>query len=162
MNPFEHRYLARLGLPALPLAFVALPLYVIWPHYFASQFGVSLGLIGAVLLLARLTDALLDPALGLWVDRLMRRHSQILLRRSWLAGALLSVGFVLLFFPHWLTGTTVTIELLMMLVLGALLLSYLCYSFLNIALQSWGARLGVMWLCKVAWWVGAKGWVYAA
>ncbi|NBO40737.1 MAG: MFS transporter [Betaproteobacteria bacterium] len=142
MNSFEHRSLALLGLPAMPLAFVALPLYVIWPHYFASQFGVSLGLIGAVLLLARLTDALLDPALGLWVDSLMRRHSQTLLRRTWLAGALLSVGFLLLFFPHWLTGPTVTIELLILLVLGALLLSYLCYSFLNIALQSWGARLG--------------------
>jgi len=54
MNSFGHRSLALLGLPAMPLAFVALPLYVIWPHYFANQFGVSLGLIGAVLLLARL------------------------------------------------------------------------------------------------------------
>ena len=44
----------RLSMPALPLAFVALPLYVMWPHYFASRFGVSLGWVGAMLLVARL------------------------------------------------------------------------------------------------------------
>jgi len=142
MSQFGHRHLARLGLPALPLAFVALPLYVIWPHYFANQFGVSLGLIGAVLLLARLADALLDPALGLWIDNVLRRGSETLLRRTWLAGTLLSAGFLLLFFPNWLTGPSVTVEVLMLLVLVALLISYLCYSFLNIALQTWGARLG--------------------
>ena len=41
--------LARLGLPALPLAFVALPLYMVWPHHVATNFGVSLGLLGGLL-----------------------------------------------------------------------------------------------------------------
>ena len=40
MTPLNRRALLFLGLPALPLAFVALPLYVIWPHYFANRFGV--------------------------------------------------------------------------------------------------------------------------
>ena len=141
MNPSGNRALALLGLPALPLAFVALPLYVIWPHYFATQFGVSIGLIGALLLIARLLDALLDPLLGLGVDRLLQVGGVTLLRRSWLVAATLATGFLLLFFPHWLTGNSVTIETLLLLVLAALVVSYLSYSFLNIALQTWGARL---------------------
>ena len=141
MNPSGNRALALLGLPALPLAFVALPLYVIWPHYFATQFGVSIGLIGGLLLIARLLDALLDPLLGLGVDRLLQRGSVSLLRRSWLVAVTLATGFLLLFFPHWLTGNSVTIETLLLLMLAALVVSYLSYSFLNIALQTWGARL---------------------
>ena len=141
MSNYARRDLALLGFPALPLAFVALPLYVMWPHYFANRFGVSLGLIGGLLLLSRVLDALLDPALGHWTDKLMQRSSLTLLRRTWLAALLLSIGFLLLFFPHWVTGPGVTIDLLLGLVLVALVLSYLCYSFLNIALQAWGAQL---------------------
>ena len=141
MKPWPTRALALLGLPALPLAFVALPLYVIWPHYFATQFGVSIGLIGALLLIARLLDALLDPLLGLGVDRLLQAGGVTLLRRSWLVAVTLATGFLLLFFPHWLTGNSITIETLLLLVLAALVVSYLSYSFLNIALQTWGARL---------------------
>jgi Na+/melibiose symporter-like transporter len=137
----NRRALALLGFPALPLAFVALPVDVIWPHYFATRFGVSIGLVGALLLMARLLDALLDPLLGLGVDRLLQRGNDRLLRRSWLVAATLATGFVLLFFPHWLTGQAVTIETLLLLVLAALVVSYLSYSFLNIALQTWGARL---------------------
>ena len=141
MNPSSSRALALLGLPALPLAFVALPLYVIWPHYFATQFGVSIGLIGGLLLIARLLDALFDPLLGLGADRLLQAGGVTLLRRSWLVAVTLAIGFLVLFFPHWLTGGSVTIDTLLWLVLAALVVSYLSYSFLNIALQTWGARL---------------------
>jgi GPH family glycoside/pentoside/hexuronide:cation symporter len=45
------------GLLGLPLAFVALPLYVVLPNHYASEFGVPLAALGAVLLGARLLDA---------------------------------------------------------------------------------------------------------
>jgi Na+/melibiose symporter-like transporter len=141
MSRWSNRGLALLAFPALPLAFVALPLYVMWPHYFANRFGVSLGLIGGLLLLTRVMDAVLDPVLGHWIDTLLARSGMRLLRRSWLAALVLSLGFLLLFFPHWLLGTSVTLDLLMSLVLVALLASYVGYSFLSIALQTWGARL---------------------
>ena len=38
------------GLLGLPLAFVALPLYVILPNYYAREFGVPLATLGAILL----------------------------------------------------------------------------------------------------------------
>ena len=54
----------------LPLAFVALPLYVHLPHLYASRYGMSLASLGAVLLLSRVFDALCDPLLGHWSDHL--------------------------------------------------------------------------------------------
>ncbi|MEW5887363.1 MAG: MFS transporter, partial [Pseudomonadota bacterium] len=52
------------GALGFPLAFVALPLYVLLPHHYATEFGVALATLGALLLGARLFDALVDPWLG--------------------------------------------------------------------------------------------------
>ena len=60
---------ATYGALCLPLAFVALPLYVVLPNHYASVFGVPLALLGAVLLAARLLDAVADPLIGRWADR---------------------------------------------------------------------------------------------
>ena len=61
----------RYGALGLPLAFVALPLYVVLPNHYAEQFGVPLAALGGVLLAVRSLDALLDPWIGLRVDRLL-------------------------------------------------------------------------------------------
>ena len=60
----------RYGLLGLPLAFVALPLYVQLPNHYAREFGVPIAALGAVLLGARLFDAVLDPWIGVLTDRL--------------------------------------------------------------------------------------------
>jgi Na+/melibiose symporter-like transporter len=134
--------LARLGLPALPLAFVALPLYVLWPHHFASQFGVSLSLIGGLLLLARALDALIDPSLGHWLDACYARSPERVLRRCYAAALLLALSFIVLFFPQWLLGREVAQADLLLLAGAMLVVCYLSYSVLTIALQAWGARMG--------------------
>jgi GPH family glycoside/pentoside/hexuronide:cation symporter len=61
------------GLLGLPLAFVALPLYVVLPNHYAREFGVPLATLGAVLLGARLFDAFTDPLIGRATDRLFAR-----------------------------------------------------------------------------------------
>ena len=61
---------ATYGLLGLPLAFVALPVYVHLPNVYAQQYGVPLAALGAVLLLSRSIDAVVDPWLGRWADRL--------------------------------------------------------------------------------------------
>ena len=134
--------LVRLGLPALPLAFVALPLYVLWPHYFATQYGVALSLIGGLLLLARALDAVIDPSIGHWLDKLYAHSPQRVLRRCWLAALLLALSFVGLFFPQWLLGREMAQADLLALVGALLLVCYLSFSVLTIALQAWGARMG--------------------
>ena len=47
---FSSRQGALYGGLGLPLAFLALPLYVILPNHYAREFGVPLALLGALLL----------------------------------------------------------------------------------------------------------------
>jgi Na+/melibiose symporter-like transporter len=135
--PFGWKDGWRYGLMGLPLAFVALPLYVLLPNYYAREFGVPIAMLGALLLGARLFDALIDPLLGRWSDRLVRRSSAPVLRWAGLAAAVLGLGFALLFFPPALA-----LPGLMAWALACLVLTYLGFSALTILHQSWGARLG--------------------
>jgi hypothetical protein len=52
------------GAFGLPLAMAALPVYVHVPRLYAEVSGMSLSLLGALLLAARLLDAGIDPLLG--------------------------------------------------------------------------------------------------
>ncbi|MGQ9724343.1 MAG: MFS transporter, partial [Tepidimonas sp.] len=126
----------RYGLPGLPLAFAALPLYVHLPHHYATL-GVPLAVLGGVLLLARAFDALTDPLLGRWLDRVFRAGPAAVLQRVWLAALALWLGMLGLLFPPaaahaHLAGWA----------LALVMATTLAYSALAIAHQSWGARLG--------------------
>lgn len=57
------------SLLALPLAFAGLPLYVHAPDFYARDLGMSVGLIGAILLAVRLFDAFQDPVIGYLSDK---------------------------------------------------------------------------------------------
>ena len=125
------------GLLGLPLAFVALPLYVILPNHYAREFGVPLATLGAVLLAARLLDAFIDPLIGRWCDRLFARSIHAVLVFGACAALLLSAGFALLFFPlaHGPMALAASAGLL-------LVFTYSAYSALSVAHQCWGAMLG--------------------
>lgn len=128
----------RYGLMGLPLAFVALPLYVLLPNHYARSFGVPLATLGAALLAVRLADTFIDPLLGRWADQMHSPRATL----RW-AGALalaLSAGFVLLFFPPAALQADATALLLWLV--GALALTTLTFSALTILHQAWGARLG--------------------
>ncbi|MES3011842.1 MAG: MFS transporter [Pseudomonadota bacterium] len=121
----------------LPLAFVALPLYVILPNHYAREFGVPLATLGAVLLGARLFDALIDPFIGRWCDRLFARALTAVLAFAGIASVALAGGFALLFFPPTREPTT-----LLVWASALLVLTYAAYSAVSVAHQSWGAMLG--------------------
>lgn len=116
------------GLLALPLAFAALPLYVHVPAFYANVTGLDLSMLGAILLLARLLDAGIDPWLGWLADRVSRRRM--------VAISLLPfcLGFIALLNPPaeqagpWL--------------LASLLLTYAGFSAATVAYQAWGAAVG--------------------
>ena len=124
------------GLLGLPLAFVALPLYVILPNHYAREFGVPLATLGSLLLVARLFDAVVDPWLGRVCDRLFARSVSSVLRVCTGGAAVLALGFAALFFPP------VRGDALVLWALAALLVTYIAYSLVSVAHQSWGARLG--------------------
>lgn len=127
----------RYGLLGLPLAFCALPLYVLMPNLYARQWGVPLAAIGALLLGARLLDAVIDPLLGRLCDRLYATSLRAVLALGAFASGVLALGFSSLFVPlvHeptallWWAGFW-------------LVVTYAAYSALSVAHQSWGAMLG--------------------
>lgn len=141
LRGFDWRAGWRYGLMGLPLAFAALPLYVLLPNHYAREFGLGLGTLGALLLAVRLFDTLIDPALGRMTDRLLGHSPARVLRvAAWLALAL-CLGFTLMFFPpaRWLASAPGG----QLLWLGAsLLLTTVAYSAISILHQAWGARLG--------------------
>lgn len=128
------------GSLGLPLAFVALPLYVVLPNHYAEAYGVPLALLGSVLLGARLLDALADPLIGRWADALFGRAPG----QAWWVAAMASVvlagGFAALFFPV-AAALTDTTSLLLWCGAG-LAVTYLSYSVVSVLHQAWGARLG--------------------
>ena len=127
----------RYGALGLPLAFVALPLYVVLPNHYASEFGIPLATLGALLLGARLLDAVADPLIGRWVDGWFTRHISTVLAAAVLAAVLLALGFRGLFFPA-VQGSVALLWWCAVL----LAITYLSYSVLSVLHQAWGARLG--------------------
>jgi Na+/melibiose symporter-like transporter len=127
----------RYGLMGLPLAFVALPLYVLLPNHYARNFGMSLATLGAVLLGARLFDAFIDPLLGRWSDQLFGRSPYAVWRWGGVAALALGLGFTSLFFPLVSSSGALMVWLVL-----ALAWTYCAYSALSVLHQSWGARLG--------------------
>ncbi len=129
------------GLLGLPLAFVALPLYVVLPNHYARSFAAPLAALGAVLLAARLFDAVLDPWIGRWVDRLFARSHRAVLGAGAVAAAVLTLGLWGLMFPPEAVHAAGTVVLLSWA--GLLMaLTYTAYSIASVAHQAWGARLG--------------------
>jgi len=131
----------RYGLMGLPLAFVALPLYVLLPNHYARNFGLSLASLGALLLAVRLFDTVIDPWLGRWTDRLFAHSTSAVMLWGVLAGALQCAGFALMFFPPAAVSAEAGSRLLVWLGLS-LLLTTVAFSALSILHQAWGARLG--------------------
>ncbi len=128
----------RYGLLGLPLAFLALPLYVQLPNMYAREFGVPLATLGVLLLVARLADAFFDPWIGGAIDRLYSRSITRVLRTGAVAAVVVAAGFAMLFAPPRDAQPTA----LLAWAAFALLATYLAYSTLTVAHQAWGAMLG--------------------
>jgi Na+/melibiose symporter-like transporter len=117
------------GALGLPLAMAALPVYVHVPRLYAEISGMSLSLLGVLLLAARLADAGIDPLLGGWSDRAAKRQHLILL-----ALPLLALGMVALLHPPEVGAP--------LWLMGSMLLTYFAFSLASVAYQAWGAELG--------------------
>ena len=143
---------------ACPWPLLALPLYVLLPNHYARAPRHAAGHAGAVLLAARLFDAATDRCWWL-SDRLFGRSTRTVLGAGAGSAVVLALGMWALFFPP-VQGE----QALAWWALLCLLATYLAYSQLSIAHQSWGARLGgdealrsriVAWREGAAWWGGA-------
>jgi len=126
------RRLAAYALPATPLALVVFPSYAILPGFYASHTTIPLAMIGSILILARVFDALVDPLIGYASDATVGRWRS---RKPWLlAGALLlAVAAVSLYAPAASVGPVYFT--------GWFLAFYLGYSLIEIPYKAWGTEL---------------------
>ena len=124
--------LFRYGLFGLPLAMLALPIYIYVAPFYAQRSSLSLAQIGAVLLAARIAAAFIDPALGAWMARKGRAYAVFIA----VSLPLLLLGFGALFHPPALPEAATLAWFL-----AALLLVYAAFGLASIAHQSWGAAL---------------------
>jgi Na+/melibiose symporter-like transporter len=118
----------------MPLALLELPLFVLLPAFYGGSLGLELSIVGGVLFATRFADAVADPLIGSAIDRWRGR----LHYRHWIWGGLpvLMLGFAAMFMPTvgrdglaaWLAITSIV--------------TYLAYSAVSIAYQSWGAGIG--------------------
>ncbi|MCA0257479.1 MAG: MFS transporter [Proteobacteria bacterium] len=120
------------ALPAVPLAAMALPFYVMVPTFYAETMGISAAGLGLVLLVIRLFDAVSDPLVGLLADRVSLKWGR---RRSVFLAFAPAAGFAafMLFWPPEGAG-------LAYLALWGLLLSFF-YTGATLPYTAWGAEL---------------------
>jgi GPH family glycoside/pentoside/hexuronide:cation symporter len=120
------------GSLSLPLAMVSYPLAIWVPRLYASDIGLQLALIGAVISAAAIFDAVTDPAMGFLSDRLRTRWGR---RKPWILLGTPMFGFAvwMLLNPH--EGATIAYLALwfMLLRLGSTLL--------GLPYAAWGAEL---------------------
>ncbi|MDX2073448.1 MAG: MFS transporter [Alphaproteobacteria bacterium] len=121
--------LVQYGFLALPIAFAGFPLYILAPDFYAAEHGVSLTVLGVVLLALRLFDAVQDPLIGSLSDRFSHKSFIIML----ISAAVLVGSVFALFHPsseHAVTWFTVSMAC-----------AVTAFSVLNINL----AMLGALW-----------------
>jgi Na+/melibiose symporter-like transporter len=126
--PLARRQILAYGVLGLPLAFAALPLYVHVPKLYAEHLGLSLALIGAILLGARIVDALTDPLFGWLGDHVGGRTGWILL-----ALPVLGLGMLGLLSPPASAGA--------LWLLGLLVVACAGYSLASVNYHAWGAEM---------------------
>lgn len=136
-QPLPPMRLLAYGALGLPMAMAALPIYVHVPKFYADTLGLSLASIGALLLLARVFDAVQDPLLGYWSDRTRKSGKG---RGRWIVAGvpLLALGMIGLFRPPELGVGGLSLWLV-----GMLLVVYTAYSMITISYQAHGAEMSV-------------------
>lgn len=84
--------------PAFSLAVIGIPIYVYIPKFYTDVVGVNIGILGTLILLVRIFDAVTDPVIGFISDRTNTPYGR---RRPYIAffSVLLAISVYLLFNP---------------------------------------------------------------
>jgi glycoside/pentoside/hexuronide:cation symporter, GPH family len=115
-----------------PLATIGLPLSIYLAPFYAGELGLPLAALGTAMLLARLSDIVTDPFIGMLSDRW---RPSIGRRRVWvpLGVSVLSFGVYLLFNPAKGVG--------LCYFLMALAMTYLGFTMTRLPYHAWGGEL---------------------
>jgi glycoside/pentoside/hexuronide:cation symporter, GPH family len=115
-----------------PLATIGLPLSIYLAPFYAGELGLPLAALGTAMLLARLSDIITDPFIGMLSDRWQPAIGR---RRVWvpIGVSVLSVGVYLLFNPAKGVGLGYF--------LMALAMTYLGFTMTRLPYHAWGGEL---------------------
>ncbi|MBN8553565.1 MAG: MFS transporter [Caulobacterales bacterium] len=124
--------LAAFAASCLPYAALGLPVYVTLPEFYASHVGVPLSAVSLVFLIVRLADIVVDPFLGMVIDRTSTKWGRY---RVWMAaGAPILMGSVAMLFFAAQGASTAYLALW-------LVIMYLGYSISLLSQMSWASIL---------------------
>lgn len=106
------------GTIGMPLAVIGYPLAIWIPAHYSGGLGISLAMVGTILMLARLTDVVTDPIMGEISDRWRTRIGR---RRPWLliGPPVMMIGVYKLFIPDEGVGLTYFLVWLSIFFLGS-------------------------------------------
>ena len=119
--------------PAIPLSMLLLPLTIFIGPFFALDMGLGFGVVGALFLVVRSLDALLDVLVGQWSDRTRIAFGR---RKVWIAcgtPVLLAATYALCFPPVRISPAYFA---------AAIFALYASWTLVQIPHLSWGQDLG--------------------
>ncbi len=116
----------------LPLSLGGLPLGLYLTPYYASEFGISLSMIGVIIMLTRITDVITDPLIGTLSDRTPAKFGR---RGLWIliGMPIMSVAVIAVFDPFF-TPTPLYLFF-------AVALLYFGWTLIGIPLTAWIAEI---------------------
>ncbi|MEQ9144015.1 MAG: MFS transporter [Parvibaculaceae bacterium] len=124
------------GSVGLPTAMFGYPIAIWLPAFYAGELGVSLAVVGTMIMLARLSDVVTDPIIGFFSDRSKSSYGR---RKPFMIAGLpiLVIGVLMLFVPKQLGFEEVGRLHLLLWISFMFLGSTLVY----IPYYAWGAEL---------------------
>ena len=97
MNNGTKDFNLKYGVLALPIAMVALPIYIYVPKFYGHELGMPIEVVGLILLCMRIFDAVQDPFIGFFSDK---HSNKVTRKRMILIGSpFLVIGFLAIFNP---------------------------------------------------------------
>ncbi len=121
--------------PAFALAVVGIPVYVYLPKFYTDVVGLPVGLLGSLILILRVTDALTDPLIGFWSDHSRTRWGR---RKPFILLAVLPLVLAIyaLFVPPELNS-----DASLYWFGGSLFLLFLCWTLVAVPYEALGPDL---------------------
>tara|TARA_R110000868_G_scaffold10226_10_gene50122 strand:- start:12079 stop:13491 length:1413 start_codon:yes stop_codon:yes gene_type:complete len=120
------------GQLVIPMAVIGLPIAVYIPAFYSGTLGLNLAMVGVILTLARLSDVVTDPIVGILSDR---THTRIGRRRPWIIVGVfvMMLSSVMLFMPPEHVSNLYLFSWIAAIYLG--------YTLIEIPYGAWGAEL---------------------
>ncbi|MFT5560907.1 MAG: Na+/melibiose symporter-like transporter [Candidatus Azotimanducaceae bacterium] len=131
-EPLARRTIYSHGTMGLPLAVIGYPLAIWIPAHYSGGLGISLAVVGTILMLARLTDVITDPIIGELSDRWRTPFGR---RKPWLLFGVpvMMLGVYKLFVPEGEVGMVYFLVWLAIFFLGSTMIA--------LPHRAWGAEL---------------------